>query len=219
VSHPHQLHATAALWSLRRSWPLLRHAAATAAVEAADGLHSTTYGSRYSPGTHSGGPLDAILADVARQQYWTNLTDQVRDKVTQACWLVRSALPDRRGVRGPYGPFPYLAAALPHVDPATARDITGYLADADRTIRRALQLGDHREPLPGVDCPACSTRMLQVNTAAPNQAAWTVTCAAGCRCRGDACPCTTVGGQPAAGVRHIWPWAAVVQPMQEQAAA
>lgn len=76
--------------------------------------------------------------------------------------------------------------------------------------------GPDRRPLPGVECPACRHRLVYTQTAGPEEA-WTVVCAAECRCRGVSddpkhadrrCPC----GMPGAveGVAHIWPRAAVI---------
>jgi hypothetical protein len=215
LTTPHQLHALDALWSLRRSWPLLRAAAAAVVLQPADGLHGRTYGSRHGTGGHSEGVLDALVADLDEQLRYQRLLDRVADEVAQACWLVRAALPEL-GRKG--RPFPFLAAAIPGLPPATARDVAGYLAEADETIRHALRLDIARHPLVGVDCPGCMARMLEVHDAAPDRAGWLVVCAARCRCRGAACPCASLGVVPAAGVPHIWPWSSVLSARATEAA-
>lgn len=212
--HPRQLHALDALWSLRRSWPLLRAAASAVALQPADGLHGQTYGSRHATGGHSDGAYAAIIADLAEHQRYEQLLERVSEHVNQACWLVRSGAPDL--VRAQL--LPYLAAAIPALSPASARDVASYLRDADRTARRALRLDVEHEDLIGIDCPGCMARMLEVHTAAPDRHDWTVVCGARCRCRGDGCPCASIGAAPAAGVPHIWPLELVVAPRLEVAA-
>jgi len=212
--HPHQLHAFDALWSLRRSWPLLRAAAGAIAMQPADGLHGQTYGSRHAIGGHGDGPLGALVGDLAERQRYEQLLDRVREQLLQAYWLARSGAPQLARAQV----LPYLAAAIPAVTPATARDIGAYLRSADDTARRALHLDLDRQALVGVDCPGCLARMLEVHTAAPDRHDWTVVCAARCRCRGEDCPCASPGTLPAAGVPHIWPLRAVLASPVEAAA-
>jgi hypothetical protein len=219
--HPWTLHATTAHWALRRSWAALHDQAAAARLEAPDGLHGTTYGSRHSTGGHSDGIGDLITAPPS-WEHWARVDERVREHVTQACWLIRSATGMPRHGRQL---LDYVADGIGHhrATPATARDVTGYLADADRVARRAVLLVDERVALPGIDCPACGVRMLEAHTAAPRHA-WTITCAAGCRCTGSTCPCATLlpDTTPASDVPHIWPWfsvtRAVPMPTDERAA-
>lgn len=216
MTHPWTLHAATALWSLRRSWAALRDQAAAARLEAPDGLHGTTYGSRHSSGGHSDGVSDLIAAPPSWER-WALVDEQIGEHVTQACWLIRSAT---RLPRDGRQLLDYLAAGIPLADPGTARDVAGYLQAADRTARRALAMPPDRVPLPGVACPGCITRRLEVHTAAPERAHWTVVCAAGCVCHGRLCPCTTAPGTtPADGVPHIWPWTVVVAAAKRERAA
>jgi hypothetical protein len=216
LPHPHQLHAFNALWSLRRSWPMLRAAASAVALQPADGLHGQTFGSRHGIGGHSGGALDALVEDLDEHERYGQLLDQVREHVIQACWLVRSGQPD---VGRDAQALAYLAAAIPAATPATARDIAAYVRDADHIARSAVGRDLDRQPLVGADCPGCMARMLELHTAAPDRVQWTVVCAARCRCRGDRCPCAGRGVAPAADVPHIWPWIAVLAPALEEATA
>lgn len=178
--HPHQLHALTALHDCAAAIPALRLQATAAVLEAADGLRSTVYGSRYSGGGHSDGVFDAILAPIAARQHWQSHLDQLRDDLSQACWLVRSALPDLPRAT----PLPYLAdgirVAHPEPYPGLARELNGWLTGAARRAWRALQLPPPREPLPGAPCPRCATRLLEVCRTAFDPSDWTVTCAA-CR--------------------------------------
>lgn len=204
MTHPHVLYAQAALWSLARSWPLLRNAAAQASLDAADGIRSSVYGTRHATGgTPGGADLALATADLERER-WARLAERVLDDVIQACWLIRSSAP---ATLAGGGPLAYVLRGLTVAPPATARDIGQYLRDADHAIRRALGIAEDRQDLPGVDCPSCGTRLLRALTAAPQREHWTVVCGAGCRCSGKGCGC---GGVQAYGVAHIWPWTHVV---------
>lgn len=205
MTHPHVLHATTALWSLRRSWPQLERAqkaAEAAAAETQD--HGTLQAWRPGSG-HSGGPHDPLLAAVldppeSRTVAWlADLAERVRQHAEQARWLALSNLrrqPDGNSLLG------QIHTALSHVDPLTARDIAQELGAADRAIRRALRIPPQEWPIWTPACPVCGLRQLHVQTAAPDSSEWTVICRGGCRCLGDGCPC----GMPIRerGVVHIW---------------
>jgi hypothetical protein len=198
-THPHVLHATAALWSLRRSWALLR----TAAQDHAD-ADGYSLPSAWHPGSRSSGAGDgfatAVLTATSTSSHYTRLTEQVTEQAAQARWLVVSALRDRAHT-GPS--LAVVAAGLPHVDPATAGDISRHLGQADTAIRRTLRIQPDHWPLPGnPPCPLCGVRLLRVQVSPSDSADWTVVCTAGCRCRGDRCPCGMA--ITAQGVRHIW---------------
>jgi len=210
VTHPLNLHAIAALWSLRHAWTVADHALAMAYRAASeDDDHGTLQAWRPAGegGRGGGGHADTIGEIVimgdptsGAANHYARLGNIAHENVAQARWLVASELGvPRDSIRN----VAQLAAALVAIKPATAREITQWLAEADRMIRRSLQL----EPALGAivgnpECPACTVRLLQLQTAAPNGADWTVVCGAGCRCRGAACGC----GMPvrADGVLHIW---------------
>lgn len=202
MTHPHVLHATAALWSLSRSWPALHHARTRGTLDAADGLRGSVYGTRHATGGTPGGADLALIGAELERDRWARLAERTADQVIQACWLVRSAAPatERGG-----GPLRYVQRGLQVVAPATARDIGAYLGDADHAIRAALGVGDGRGHLPGVPCPGCDVRMLQTVETATRDA-WIVLCGANCRCAGKQCPCSSTG-TPHAGLPHAWTWA------------
>lgn len=206
MTHPHQLHATANLWALRRSWPHLQRAqAAAVAADAESGDAGTLQAWRAGSGRMAAsydGILTAVLnrPAAATATHYGRIMERAREHVFQAYWLAVSDL--GRGLDG-HGQLARVAAAIAHVRPATARDIAAELAVADMAIRRALQLLPDQWPLPtSPPCPCCGMRMLRVQVANPDSAAWTVVCTAGCRCVGEACRCGMIVQEQ--GVAHIW---------------
>lgn len=226
------LHAATALCDLARAWPLLRATAGAIHTQASDGLRSPLYG-RISAGGHGdGGILRAVESGHDEQARWVLILERVAEQVRHALWIALSVTPGARVTTGPgdelhvtridsstwhaitarrggAGYLAGIATALPRCSPSSARDIAGYLAGADRVARAALQLDADRHPLVGVPCPACDTRLLETATASPHRAAWTVTCAAGCRCTGPRCLCADTGTGPADGAPHIWRWTVI----------
>jgi hypothetical protein len=205
--HPHHLHATAAAWSLHNARTALttraeEEAAAIGAelLVAADGLRSwvPTIGGRSSGG--HGDPAGHGALRMPRTNEYAALAE--RTDATLA-WLA-----DSLNVPGTGDPLRRLQAAIPQLLPGTAVTLHRWLAEADDRIRLALGLAPDRERLGGAECPGCAARRLVVLTAAPDPAAWTVTCEAGCRCTGAGCRC----GMPGAveGVAHIWLRTAVI---------
>lgn len=191
--HPWHLHAYTALCDLARSWPAARAAAGRITFQSYDGLRSTVYGRTSTGGISDGGMLTAIQRGgeeaTHEREYWTTVLERIADHVVQALWLTREH------ARLDAGPLTALLATLPYVPPTYARDIAAHLADADRTARRALNLPPDHLDLPGATCPTCETRLLTAHTSSPHRAAWTVTCAAGCR----------TDGAPS-----IWRWTTVI---------
>lgn len=171
----HHLHARAALWSLRRSWPALRGAYADVRRRArtervtGDGgtLRSQVWGTIGRTGGHGDPVASAVSyspaeADVGR---YRRAVEMVAEETAAARWLTAS-------VHG----------ELMRLMPARARDVAGYLAAADRAARRVLSWEpDHRALVTNPPCPGCGTRMLRTQTSAPDSALWTVVCTAGCR--------------------------------------
>jgi hypothetical protein len=236
-THPHALHALAALWSLRRAvdgyLPVL--------VEAAAGGVSVSGGQARARSRHALRQFDQLLrveraerivADRAgiRQvgaspapvpAHLLDVRKAAEDAVTDAVWRLSSALRARpllvwgegwfRAAATPWAArMGWLTMVLPLAPAAAAADAAECLADADRRVRAACNVDPDEIPLPGAPpCPACGMRRLRIQTAAPDSAAWTITCRPQCVCRGpgetaagDGCTC----GMPvrAAGVRHIW---------------
>lgn len=211
LMHPHQLHAYTHLVSLARSWPALRICAGRAALEPADGIRATIYGTRTGSGGHGDGGVSAAASRVDLTR-WTAALDRVAGEVTAAWWIARSSgqpATIRTSLAGRHvaAPLATIATALRHAHPTAARDIASYLAAADRTARSAAYLPPERLPLIGVPCPACGMRMLEAITTSPQRAAWTVVCGARCVCTGKGCSCGSDVLE--AGLDHIWRWTVI----------
>lgn len=195
MTHPHQLHAQAALWSLRAARRALHiRTEWTVSIDPTSAWRSPRYGTRTGTGGHSD-PIGSALESAARDvdRYGT-----LAERTTATlAWLAR-------GIRatGPGDPLGRIGDALPALLPAAAEQLQLWLAELDARVRQALDLNMlEREPLVGAACPACGVRLLYLQTAAP-AACRSVVCAAGCRCAGEACTCGM--DEPTAGVLHIW---------------
>lgn len=199
--HPHQLHATAALWSLRAARRRLhdrasRYGTLGPNLDAADTLRSPRYGTRGGSGGHSDPVAAALLTAVTRTG--ADRLEQLADRTTGTLtWLAR-----KLNAAGPGDPLGRLLAAVPDLRPAPAAHLQRWILEADHDVRKALGINADRQPLPGARCPSCGLRRLEAQTSADNRAHWTVICTAGEVCAGNACTC----GMPvkAAGVTHIW---------------
>ncbi len=193
MTHPHNLHAEAALWSYRRAAAELAKAVNNTALEAPDGLRSTTYGTRH-PATGHGDPVLTLIITGRPVDHLGRLAESATSTLA---WLAQHTAP------GPGDPAARLTAAIPTLPPSTAAHIAQWAVEADQRIRRELALPPDEQPLPGNPrCPSCRQRLLRVHTAAPDPTAWTATCGAYCACLGNQCRC----GMPTrvAGVEHIW---------------
>ncbi|WFE45320.1 hypothetical protein [Verrucosispora sp. WMMD1129] len=205
---PHHLTAAAAAESLRDAQRVLaRRATAEArqrgeALIAAGPISSPTYGSRHAVGGHA----DPVIATLtlsrasAHETTWLELLRRLDGKLS---WLADT-------IHAGSGPTPVgrIRDTIPRLLPGTARIVARHLADEDAWVR-ALP-GDwptNRRPLPGVPCPHCGQRQLQVQCAGPVDV-WTVVCATGQLCVGAGCGC----GMAAAveGAPHIWRRADVI---------
>lgn len=91
--------------------------------------------------------------------------------------------------------------ALAELDIWRAATAAAALAYADRVVRRAVREPDSHEVYEGM-CPGCGTYGLVWETAAPDSAQWTVLCAYGCRCEGEACGCGLT--ERVTGCAHRW---------------
>ncbi|SCL32040.1 hypothetical protein GA0070616_4378 [Micromonospora nigra] len=98
-------------------------------------------------------------------------------------------------------PLPALTAAIPILRPATSRELTLWLDEADQQIRDRLGLDPAGVDLPRVRCPRCARRALTAHTLGSRHT-WTIVCTTNCVCLGPTCPCQmpirTIG------VRHVW---------------
>lgn len=211
---PHHLAATAAAWSLRAARGRLAHLARTEArradaelLAAATLLRSPTYGTRHGVGDH-GDPTGLCAGQ--REPRITTWRDLLARSDHRLGWLAEQ-------LRVADGIFPALDCirdAIPTLLPGTAARVGQHLADEDAWVRAAVRLAPATTPLPGVPCPHCGERQLQVHTAGPVDA-WTVVCATGRICVGPGCRC----GMPGAveGAPHIWPRALVLGAVAEVA--
>lgn len=200
MTHPYQLHATAALWSLRVARRRLhdrasRYGTLGPSLDAADTLRSPRYGTRGGTGGHSDPVASALLTAVTRTgaDRLEQLADRANGTLT---WLAQ-----RLHATGPGDPLGRLLDAVPTLSPSTAADLARWVAERDEHIRQALDLAPALDALPGRACPSCGIRQLYLQTSAP-AGQQTMICAAGCTCAGTGCTC----GMPvkAAGVTHIW---------------
>ncbi|GAB7039720.1 MULTISPECIES: hypothetical protein [Catenuloplanes] len=208
MTHPHRLHATAALWSLRAAWPHLAHAANVERRQLVDDdagtLRAQVYGAIGGGKTHhSNGILDALLrrGDSPGRDDMQRLAASTRETMA---WLAGRILDDRYRPGQPV--LSTLLELMPQISPAAAAEVAKWVDEADCEIRNALALGNDHEPLVGVPCPACGSRRLVVRTSAPSDRP--VACAADCMCAGAGCRCGTK--DRAQGVGHIWAFSALI---------
>lgn len=222
MSHPHQLHAIAALWSLRaaryhlaayreaavirrpqlgpptsrrRTLAQLRAHDELLRAERADiaaAVDTRPVGG--SPAPIAPGLIDLEVEVAAALTGATDLVAYVHRGHPVLHWS-----PDWRAVlvdvfRIHRDPrWTYLSVALPATPPGIAAEVAALLEHADARVRAVCGLGpDHTRPAAPVDCPACQERRLRIQSSAPTRGRWTVVCTNG-RCR-----CLGVG-DPTAG--------------------
>lgn len=220
TTNPYVLHATAALWSLAQAWPLLLSARQHALAAATDRSYIQAWRPTAGRMGSAGGVFDEALfaaanndTDGGTRWYYERLYQDGLWSLQQGRFLLASA-----GLRQPATWAEY-AGQIGRCDWRTAMDIKLWLASTDQVIRKALQLTPDLWTLPAnPPCPSCGVRLMRVQRSAPDSAAWTVVCTAGCRCRGDGCPCGML--ERVQGVGHIWDrTAAFLAPRLEGAAA
>lgn len=164
--HQHQLHASAALHSLRAALAVLDHRAddeyraiATERAAAADPLKSPTFGRRHALGGHGDPTGDAILTiGTTRTNRWAELEHTVHSQLAG----VAQHLPAAAG-----SPLDRIAAGLPAMSGTAAAATRRLLDRIDSRIRRLLHEPDDRQLLSRVRCPACDTVALVLRTSAP----------------------------------------------------
>lgn len=202
MTHPHRLHATAAVWSLRSAWPHLTHAAQQARHVLSTGDAGTLRA--WAPSTgggttvhHSDGILGALLANPGQRA--ADRLDRIATSTRETIiWVAQKVLRDDYRPGDPV--LTRLLEEIPRITPAAAAEVARWVDEADTAVRSALGMADDHEPLVGVACPACGSRRLAVRTSAPTHRP--VVCAAGCTCAGAGCECGMA--EPVEGVGHIW---------------
>lgn len=211
MTNPYVLHATAALWSLAQAWPLLL-SARDHAYEAGTTIQAWRPIIQVTGGAGPASRPPGLGGDNSHAAYLDRLYVDGLWSLQQGRFLLASA-----GLRQPATWAEY-AGQIGRCDWRTAMDIKLWLASTDEVIRKALQLQPDLWTLPtNPPCPCCSVRLLRVHRAAPDSAAWTVICSAGCRCSGDGCPCGML--VPVQGVGHIWDRTASFLAVPERVAA
>lgn len=147
MTHPHQLHAQAALWSLKAARQHLdvqvtiaHRERGLALVDAADGLHSQTFGNRHAPGgAHSDPTATAALDGTAAARSSSRLTVRVK-QLAASVTATLSWLAQRLGAHGSGDPLDRLQAIAERLQPSTAAQLALWIADEDRRLRQALGL-------------------------------------------------------------------------------
>lgn len=136
MTHPRQLHAHAALSSLRAARRQLHAeiAAETArlTLDAADSLRSPRYGTRYGSGGHSDPTASTLSAATARASRWEKLADTTTDTLA---WIATQLHAD-----GPGDPLGRIEAVLQLLNTATLDQLSLHLVELDGRIRVALGL-------------------------------------------------------------------------------
>lgn len=218
TQHPHQLHAQAALWSLRaalhhldenREAFLTRRAPAptrprsAGALARLDELLRAEKAERKAgslnglkPSAGSPAPVDLTFADVDRainealvEAHTTLRYAHHRDPLLAWSRHWPDLLAEWGVRRDPR--WSWIAAVLP-ATPAGIAEAAGLaLAHADAIVRAAIGLDvDQLVPPLAPPCQACDRRRLRVQTSAPDSARWTIVCSPSCLCGGDRCiPC------------------------------
>lgn len=166
MTHPNQLHAQAALWSLRAALRLLAdraraesRAIALQAAAAAEPLRSPVWGRRQALGGHGDPTGDAVNhGHEARTNRYAELSDQVWGQLSD----VAQHLPPSAG-----DPVDRIAAALPTMGPIAVVATRRLLDRIDGRLRRLLHEADDRQLMPRVRCPACQAVSLVLRTSAP----------------------------------------------------
>ena len=146
MTHPHQLHAQAACWSLRAARQHLDIQVAIAhrerglaLVEAADGLRSQIYGNRYGLGRYGDPTAGAALDGTTAARSSCTLTVRV-EQLAASVTATLDWLATQLGVAGDGDPLERLAAVAPNLRPSTAEQLALWIVDEDRRLRRALGL-------------------------------------------------------------------------------
>jgi len=230
MTHPHVLHAGAALWSLwrarehlaeHRETILIRrpqlgpiHARPRSLAQLA-ALDALLRDERPDRGALAGAKMAAGPAPVAPGLL--DLDREIRDVLVDVHQLLAHIHRGHHLIRhSPHwdlyaGRRTWLVAATSVAPPGIAAEIRALVEPVDARARAIAGVGPDRAPHPdNPRCPACRTRLVRVQTSAPDPRHWTAVCTnPACWClgpgdpaAGDACPCTMP--VRVAGERHIW---------------
>jgi hypothetical protein len=226
TQHPHQLHATAALWSLRRALrhldehreallirrpqlgPVESRPRSLASLARRDELLRAEKAERRAgslnglkPSAGSPAPGDAPgLVDLEREA--GAAFNEAFAAVTYAQHCTPLAWTHHWHDHLPDADWTWLAMALTVVPAGVAEAAWHALADADQQVRAYAGLdADQIAPPLAPPCPACDRRRLRIQSSAPDSARWTVVCAPSCICAGDNCglDCTDECDEDCAG--------------------
>lgn len=212
MTHPDQLHAHAALWSLLDAWPKLEAATiAAGAAERINGDRGTLQAWRPGSGVHSTGHGDALLDAVIRYNgpAAANPYAERAVRTTETLrWITLTLL----GVFATSAQDSIRTLLRLDLLPGHARNIAAWITDEDRAVRRLLGERDDRRDVPGLPCPHCGTAgSLVLRVAAPREHR-VVVCGAGCICDGPGCGCGM--GIEDQGVAHIWTTTEIEEALQ-----
>jgi hypothetical protein len=210
IQHPHQLHAQAALWSLRRA---LRHLdehrdallirrpqlgppesspRSLASLARRDELLRAEKAERKAgslmglkPSAGSPAPGDAPgLVDLEREANAAFV--EAFTAITYALHRTPLAWTHHWHDHLPDADWTWLAMALTVVPAGVAEAAWHALEDADQQVRAYVGLdADLLAPPYAPPCPVCDRRRLRVQTSAPDSARWTIVCAPSCICAGE----------------------------------
>jgi len=167
-------------------------------------------------------PVRAELLDLAHRA-----PGLLAEVATDAAWIIASSLRRRPLLvyghawrivaAGEHPAVGYLRVALPCAPSAVAQEALAILDGAADHAWSVLRLDRPHMPMPGnPPCPCCDQRMLRVETSGPRNS-WAVTCGARCECAGPVSECLCGMVERCAGVRHIWPLAAIWRAEQAEA--
>lgn len=231
IQHPHQLHAQAALWSLRaalrhldehrdallirrpqlgpaqsrpRSLAALRRQGEQLLEEKPDRarLAGSKAGATPAPGDAPGlADLERDVNQVLVEAHGLLAYHHHRDPLLAWTPHWHEVLDDWGIVRD--ARWTWLSVVLPATRPRIAFPVAELLADADTRVRAYAGLdADLVAPPLAPPCPACDRRRLRIQSSAPDSTRWTVVCAPSCICAGEACGCGM--DVQVRRVRHIW---------------
>ncbi|MEV6297833.1 hypothetical protein AB0M02_00335 [Actinoplanes sp. NPDC051861] len=219
IQHPHQLHAQAALWSLRRALrhlhdnrdtflarrpqlgPSTSRPRSLASLQRHDArlleekpdrirLAGSKAGATSAPGDVPGlSDLEREVNQALVEAHGLLAYHHHRDPLLAWSGHWRQLL-DEWGVRRD-ARWTWLSTVLPVTRPKIAQAVGITLADADARVRAYARLDEDLVVPPYVPpCPACDRRRLRIQTSAPDSARWTIVCAPSCICAGERCiPC------------------------------
>ncbi|MEV4197030.1 hypothetical protein [Micromonospora globbae] len=209
MTHPHQLHALRAAWTLHATRQHLDRAVAREAAErraeariiaAAAAIQAW----RPIPGPAArgvhGDPASRAAVNVLEPEWRDGQLARLAGRTADLLrWLARNT--DPRPDQDHPEPLHHLQRVATRLGPAGAWHLARWLDEADQRIRDTLHLDPPGTPLPGLRCPRCARRQLHAHTTGP-RSSWTITCTPTCTCAGDTCPCR----MPIrlADVPHVW---------------